>query len=381
MNYVLKFAEAIALGVWLSQPHAGVKVEPNKIISVEGVDFHRTPPAMVCGVHGEFYIAYRDRGINNLSSSVWVVAFDMDNGRELKRVQFKAPTTNLLRPMSTAALSSDGSVLLYAERSGSHFLATVETSAMKLISIKELQPLDKPDYYPSPEGFDSDGKSIILASSSNDGGIEITKLDARNLSRELKKKTVPRPEGRMTAVMIDGAGDVWFSDGKFIYDTLTQYDLESGKPRRKISTGSHIGFGLGYVLFLRSGAVLGFTSELDAGEVPFGRIFLYDQKSESPVNSGRIEGCGFNSEFTSSFTPDQRFAIAYCERKSQAERSFGATVVSNLVVIDTQNLQVKAQIPTDGKWTTMNIGHSGTKIVVAIANNTNRIKIYSFADH
>src|SRR5215471_20263682 len=75
------------------------EVKPVRTLKVSGMDFRVMPPPLVFGTSGELYVACRDRGAGDTSSSLSVVALDVTGGQELRRSRLTVPSIKLVGPL------------------------------------------------------------------------------------------------------------------------------------------------------------------------------------------------------------------------------------------------------------------------------------------
>jgi WD40 repeat protein len=365
------FFSRIVLGVialnWAACPQS---IKHRRTVLLERADLKFAAAALAFNAKGELYVAYRDKGSEKRSSSLWFRVFDPASGKELRAANLQTPEVRLPIGGNQLVLAPDSSLLVYSEFRGNTLMAVLDAATLQNVSETTTLPDGADRQFPQVISIGSNDRSVLIAAEKtnrlNGTDVRLIRLDAHELSRVLSDVTLtnPIPESGF-AIGPNGEARIVRANMLYGYDPSTaEATLEvSIKNRDDIRN----------VLFLQDGSLIFWSNQNE-----FGYLYRWKKDGSALAQSRRIEGSGVTNVFLS---PDQVYAVALCEHQDLREAHFGAITSRTALVFNTKTLQILTQISL-GKhvhWE-LAVWHGNGKIILAAQTSSNRLVFYELAE-
>ena len=135
--------------------------QASSTIALRGENSSLALPTMVAK-DGVLYVAYRSFDLLRFSSKLQVIAYDLNNGRELQHVVIPIPKVHGARASDGLALSKDGQMLAYVEAHEPYLVLLLSTKDLSEIRRSNALPFSDRDHQRLFAGFDGD--QLCLAS-------------------------------------------------------------------------------------------------------------------------------------------------------------------------------------------------------------------------
>ncbi len=362
----------VALGVvalsWVGFPESK---KPSRKLVLPRAELKLTPAALAFNTKGELYVAYRDKGSDKKSSSLWFRVFDPASGKELRSVRLQTPEVRLPTGANQLLLSPDSSLVLYSEFHGSILVTVLDGATLQKVSDATALPDGADGQFPEAISIGSNDRSVLLIAAEktnrlNGTDARLIRLDTHDLSRVLSDVTFtnPVPEGGFA---IGPNGEARIVRANMLYG----YDPSTAKATLELSIQNQDD--IRNVLFLEDGSLLLWSNQNE-----FGYVYRW-KGSSAPDQSQRIEKCGVVKVFVS---PDQLYGAALCEHQELTERNFGAITSRTAVVFDAKTLKIISEVPIERDlYPELAIWHGDGKIILATTQAfSNKLVIYELAE-
>lgn len=197
--------------------------QASSTITLRGEDSSLALPTMAAK-DGVLYVAYRSFDLLRFSSQLQVIAYDLNNHRELQHVVIPVPKVHGARASDGLALSKDGKTLAYVEAHEPYLVVLLGTKDLSEIRRSNALPFSDRDHQRLFAGFDGD--QLCLASNYYQygkpevNGLRFIRLGASDLkatsdtkisgvTQDTSTPIVWQPLEKTTWVNRPTVGDLW----------------------------------------------------------------------------------------------------------------------------------------------------------------------------
>lgn len=327
----------------------------SKVLHLKEAEFRQSLGQVLFSQDGSLYVAYRLRERNQRSTILRVIKFDPITGETKATGDFPLPQVRLPRAATNFILSSDSSLLAYAELHSPQVLLTMDAATLKPISISRAALFSRYDLAVHIKDFSS--QSLVLSAERPRRRRPITiesvheiALNPSNLSQVISEKKMS---------VADSPSDLqtWMK--------MSREDLSLVVP-------------------LEDGA-LGFSDWKTRGG-----ITLFDSAGKG-LAALPLRDCGVTQ---AAVTSDRQFALAVCERPVQNEQHRQTGCLRKAILFAVNTLRVLRNLPMSGltlkeqtgdaedPWSASPspaIWRGKDEILVAIPDSSSTIKLYTFS--
>ncbi len=324
-----------------------------RVFRLAGSDVHRYPSRMVFTRDGKLIIVYRLPKSKDDSSALRLLAVDPVTGRQVAARSHDVPYVGRVRIPDSFVLNREGSSIYYAELQPPEVVLALDVATLDVFSRSTKELFVNGDFLPHIAG--STAESLLMAAESalpdqnqtangavpsgtplaqpsyflTARAIHIVAVDARDVSRTSKNLRFEKRDWPVGVYALSHDGNsIWIGSATY----LGKFGLESDNPesstlRAKEPVSQ---------LFALSNSELGITDNQVKGWLQ-----LFDQHGHETQMLYEAD-CGF---VTASFSSDEKYGVAICDRTGMGEADFGKTRERKAVVFDTQKLAFISAIP------------------------------------
>ena len=327
----------------------------SKVLHLKEAEFRQSLGQVLFSQDGSLYVAYRLRERNQHSTILRVIKFDPVTGETKATGDFPLPQVRLPRAATNFILSSDSSLLVYAELHSPQVLLTMDAATLKPISSSRAALFSKYDLAVQIKDFSS--RALVLSA-----------------ERSSRRRPITIESVHEVAVNPWNLGQVMSEKKMSVADSQSELQTWMKMSREDLSL----------VVPLEEGA-LGFTDWKTRGG-----ITLFDSAGKG-VASLPLRDCGVTK---AAVTSDRQFALAVCERPVQNEQHHQTGCLRKAILFTVNTLRVLRNLPMSGMTLKEQAGDAENpwsaspspaiwrgkdEILVAIPDSSSTIKLYTFS--
>ena len=205
--------------------------QASSTIALRGENSSLALPTMAAK-DGVLYVAYRSFDLLRFSSKLQVIAYDLNNDKELQHVVISIPKVHGARASDGLALSKDGQTLAYVEAHEPYLVLLLSTKDLSEIRRSNALPFSDRDHQRLFAGFDGD--QLCLASNYYQygnpeiNGLRFIRLGASDLKATSDTKIAGVTQDTSSAIIWQPLEKTTWVNQPTMGDLWEQY-TESGK--------------------------------------------------------------------------------------------------------------------------------------------------------